>query len=311
VVYLISVMLTSICKEYWHFLLCQGILSGISNGLLMFPAMAATPQYFLKRRGAAMGLAVAGSSVGAIIFPIILSRLISQVGFGWAVRVCGFVMGPFLIFSCLTIKARLPPRKSSFFLWDAFRMGKYALLVGSVFFLFIGMFTPLFYIPTFAVMRGMDEVLAGYLVAIINAASIPGRIMPGILGDRFGRVNSLFAAGLATSLIILCWPKVSSNAGIIVYSVAFGFTSGAIISGGSVVFSLCPDSPKDIGTYMGMGIAVASIAILMGPPITGALLDRYHGFLQISIFSGTMTMAGTGLAFLSKSKFREGLLGRV
>jgi predicted MFS family arabinose efflux permease len=190
-------------------------------------------------------------------------------------------------------------------------MRKYVFLVGSVFFLFIGIFMPLFYIPTFAITNGMNEMVAGYLVAIINAASIPGRIIPGILGDKFGRVNCLFAAGLATSLIIFCWPEVRSDAGIIAYSIAFGFTSGAIISGGSVVFSLCPQAPEDIGTFMGMGISVASLAILIGPPITGAFLDRYRGFLQISIFGGVMTMAGTGLALLSKTQFSEGLLGRV
>ncbi|KLU93027.1 hypothetical protein MAPG_11968, partial [Magnaporthiopsis poae ATCC 64411] len=71
VVYVLSVMLTSICTEYWHFVLAQGVLSGISNGLLMFPAMAAVPQYFDRKRGAAMGLAIAGSSLGAVVFPIV------------------------------------------------------------------------------------------------------------------------------------------------------------------------------------------------------------------------------------------------
>ncbi|GJC99151.1 Riboflavin transporter MCH5 [Colletotrichum higginsianum IMI 349063] len=311
VVYIFSVMMTSLCREYWQFMLAQGVLSGISNGLIMFPAMAATPQYFLKRRGAAMGLVIAGSSVGAVVFPIVLSELLETVGFGWSVRVCGFIMMPVLLFSSMTVRARLPPRKSRFFVWTAFRDPLYLCLIGGVCLMFVGMFIPLFYLPTFGIDHGMNPALASYLVAIINGASVPGRIVPGILGDKFGRINTLFTAGLLTGVLILVWPKAGNEAGIIGFSAAYGLTSGAIISGGSVVFTLCPKSPKDIGTYMGMGIAFASMAVLVGPPVSGALLNRYHGYDQISIFGGVVCMAGTVLALCAKMFTNEGLLGFV
>ncbi|OLN96280.1 Riboflavin transporter MCH5-like protein 2 [Colletotrichum chlorophyti] len=310
-VYVFSVMMTSLCREYWQFMLAQGVLSGISNGLMMFPAMAATPQYFFKRRGAAMGIAIAGSSVGAVVFPIILSELLDTVGFGWAVRTCGFIMMPVLLFASLAVRARLPPRKSRFFIWSAFREPLYVLLILGVCLMFVGMFVPLFYLPTFGIDNGMRPGLASYLVAIINGASVPGRIIPGILGDKFGRINTLFTAGLLTAISIFCWPKAVSEAAVIGFSVAYGLTSGAIISGGSVVFTLCPKTPKDIGTYMGMGIAVASVAVLVGPPVSGALLNRYHGYDQISIFGGVTCMAGTVLALLAKLFTSEGLIGFI
>ncbi|KAK2009679.1 riboflavin transporter MCH5 [Colletotrichum eremochloae] len=311
IVYVFSVMMTSLCRKYWQFMLAQGVLSGISNGLIMFPAMAATPQYFLKRRGAAMGLAIAGSSLGAIVFPIVLSELLDIIGFGWSVRVCGFIMMPVLLFSTLTVRARLPPRKSRFFIWTAFQEPLYLCLVGGVCLMFVGMFVPLFYLSTFGIDHGMSPVLASYLVAVINGASIPGRIIPGILGDRVGRINTLFTAGLLTAISILCWPKAETPAAIIGFSAAYGLTSGAIISGGSVVFTLCPKSPKDIGTYMGMGIAFASLAVLVGPPVSGALLNRYHGYNQISIFCGVVCMAGTALTLCAKLFTNEGLFGVI
>jgi len=283
----------------------------LSNSLLMFPSMAATPQYFRRRRGAAMGLAIAGSSLGAIIFPIVLSQLLDRVGFHWAVRTCAFIMMPILAFSCVTVRARLPPRESQFFLWAAFRNPRYTMLIGAVFFMFMGMFVPLFYLPTYGIYRGMDHTQAFYLVAIINASSIPGRIIPGILGDKFGAINSLIGAGLSTAVIILCWTTAVSNTGIYAYSVGFGITSGAIISAGSVVFTHCARSPKDIGTYMGMGISIAAIAVLTGPPINGALLHAYGGFEQVSVFSGVVCMTGAVLAILAKRHTEEGILGKV
>lgn len=309
--YVLSIMLTSIASEYWHFMLAQGILSGISNGLLMFPAMAATPQYFFKKRGAAMGLAIAGSSVGAIVFPIVLSELLSKVSFGWAVRACGFIMAPVLLFSAFTVKSRLPPRKSRFFLLSAFREPLYRLLTGALFFLFMGMFTPLFFMSSYGIRHGMTEKLASYLVAVVNGASIPGRIIPGILGDKFGRINTLVVAGLLTAITTFCWPLAKSTSGIIVYAAFFGFTSGAIVSGGSVVFTLCPKSPQDIGTYMGMGIAVSSIAVLTGPPINGALLEKLGSFDALAIFSGAVGVLGTLLACWAKFYTGGGALGRT
>ncbi|KAI8267356.1 Aspyridones efflux protein apdF [Colletotrichum sp. SAR11_239] len=309
--YIFSIMMTSLCHEYWQFMLAQGVLSGIANGLIMFPAMAATPQYFCKRRGAAMGLAIAGSSVGAVIFPIVLSELLDRLGFGWAVRICAFIMIPLLIFSAFAVKARLPPRKTRFFLWTAFRDPLYVFLILGVMFMFIGMFIPMFYLPTFGIAHGMDQNLAGYLVAIINGASVPGRIIPGILGDKLGRINILFFAGLLTGIMIFCWTQATTNAGIIVFAACYGLTSGAIISGGSVVFTLCPKSPKEIGTYMGMGISIASVAVLIGPPVSGALLNEYHGFTQISVFGGSVCMAGVVFTMIAKYFSKEGLLGLV
>jgi len=94
----------------------------------------------------------------------------------------------------------------------------------------MGLFTPFFYLPTFAVEHGMSVQLAAYLVAILNGASFLGRVVPGILADKIGPLNMLFAAGASTGILIFVWQAITTNAGIIVFSVLFGFCSGAIIS---------------------------------------------------------------------------------
>ncbi|KAI0542372.1 major facilitator superfamily domain-containing protein [Xylaria digitata] len=70
VIYVAPVMLTSISSQYWHYILAQVILRGFSGGVVLDP-----PRYFFQKRGAAMGLAVAGSSIGGVIFPLALPRL--------------------------------------------------------------------------------------------------------------------------------------------------------------------------------------------------------------------------------------------
>ncbi|KAH6889185.1 major facilitator superfamily domain-containing protein [Thelonectria olida] len=313
VLYVFAIMMTSICKSYWQFMLAQGVLTGLANGLVMFPALAAVPQWFNANRGAAMGMAIAGSSLGAVVFPILLSNLLNKtdLGFGWSVRITAFIMLPILAFSATCIRSRLPPRKTRFFLWSSFRQPMYVLLIITVFFAMIGMFVPLFLLPAYAITKGMSESLASYLVAVINGASIFGRVIPGVLGDKFGRINTLVGAAVSTSIIIFCWPKAETNASIIVIAALFGFSSGAIISGGSVAITLCTDDPKNIGTYMGVGMALASFSALVGPPVSGAMIDKYHGFEEVTYFGGAMTLFGAVLGAVAKSQSPQGLFGKT
>lgn len=77
--------MTSLCKVYYQFLLAEGFLLGISIAFLFCPAMATIPLYFKANRGFALGIAVSGSSLGGIIWPIALKCLLVEVGLaGWS-----------------------------------------------------------------------------------------------------------------------------------------------------------------------------------------------------------------------------------
>ncbi|KAF5684590.1 riboflavin transporter MCH5 [Fusarium circinatum] len=313
VTYIFATMMTSLCTEYWQFMLAQGILMGTAMAFLQIPAFAAVSQYFDKKRAAAFGITVSGSSIGGVVFPIALSKMLndSSLGFGWSIRIMGFVMIPLMSFSCMAVRPRLPSRETAFFLIEPFKNPLYLLVIGSLFFLFIGMFAPLFFIPTYAVSRGVNPTLASYLLAITNAASTFGRIIPGILADKYGRLNMYSLGGLCTGVVILCMNEAKSTAALVVYALVFGFCSGTIISGVSAVFTLVSKDPRNNGTYMGMGLAVSSFAALIGPPVNGVLVSKYGGFFQVSVFSGVMCLFGGCLATVAKMWTEKGIFGRI
>ena len=286
---------------------------GIAMGLIQFPSMAAVTQYFMKKRAAALGLVVSGSSIGGVVLPIALSKMLNStsLGFGWSVRIIGFVLIPLLTFSCITVKSRLPPRKTSFFVGSAFKDSRYILIIAAMFFLLVGMYEPLFYVPTYAVKRGMNATLASYLLAILNAASTFGRIIPGILADKFGRLNVLTIGGITTGIVIFCLNEARSTPALIVYSLAVGFTSGTIVSGGSAAFTLCIKNPQEAGAYMGMGMGIASLSALVGPPVSGTLVSHYGSFSQMSIFAGVMCVVGGFIALGAKAVTPQGVFGRT
>ena len=304
-------MLTSICSEYFHFILAQGLLGGLANGMVLNPAMAATSQYFQKKRGAAIGLAIAGSSIGGVVFPLALSRMMNNVvlGFGWAVRIIGFIILVLLTVTCVLVKERLPSRKKEFFLPRAFTEKQYILVITSGFFMYLGMFGPYFFLPDYAISHGVDPLMASYLVAILNGSSFPGRVIPGILSDKLGHFNMLVLAGIVTSILLFVWTQFISHGAIYAFAVLYGLASGGIISGLTITLASTSAHPANIGTYMGQAMPFCSLAIFIGPPINGAFLANYHGYREVGIFSGVVCILGAVVALAAKLTTKGGLLG--
>lgn len=109
----LSVFLMSICTQYWHFMLVFGLIGGVGTSLVFTPSVSAIGHWFNVKRGNATGIAAAGGSVGGIIFPLALQKLFATVGWGWALRVQGFVFIVLVIFANLFIRSRLPPKPGS------------------------------------------------------------------------------------------------------------------------------------------------------------------------------------------------------
>jgi predicted MFS family arabinose efflux permease len=123
-----------------------------------------------------------------------------------------------------------------------------------------GMFTPLWYIQTFAVQLGVNKSSAFWLLAIINAASLPGRVLPGFYADYVGTFNVLTPCALITGILLFSWYAISSPVGIYIFAALYGFFQGAMISlQAASNASICKDL-REIGTMMGMSSAVCSIA---------------------------------------------------
>ena len=71
---------TNIETEYWHFFLVYSVLNGLGGCLINTPCVASIGHFFLVRRGNATGIAMTSGSIGGIVFPLMLQRLIPMVG---------------------------------------------------------------------------------------------------------------------------------------------------------------------------------------------------------------------------------------
>ncbi|POR33770.1 Riboflavin transporter MCH5 [Tolypocladium paradoxum] len=290
----VAMMLTSLCTEFYQLILCQGVLLGISSGLIFAPALSVVGHYFFKKRAMAMAFASTGSPIGGIIFPVIMASLLQNkdVGFAWGQRVCGFLSLFLLAIAAVTIRPTPMRRKGSFILLEAFLKPAYSLQVAALFMVILGLWTPYFYLAEYGLAHGMSPNLASYLFALINGGSFVGRMLGGTFAQRLGQFNVITFACYASSILLFCWLRITTSAGLIVLSLLFGGTSGIIIALMMSTIAHTADHPSKIGTYVGMSTFVVGFAGLAGTPITGALINNYSGYTQGIIFSASVIMAG-------------------
>lgn len=244
---LVGIFMTSLCKEYWEFFLAQALVAGVGFGFVFTPAIAVTPKYFQKHRALALGATITGSSLGGIIWPIMLDNLLngSTIGFGWTVRIVGFVMLPLLVCACLTIRAPVPVSQPADPIVDTenaagdgdaekkhkpkgpvLKNPNLIMLCAGLGLVYLGFFGPFFYLSSYSVSLGQTSSFSFYLISILNAASFAGRLLTGAIADIYGIWNLLLLSVVLSGVVGFCWTAATSVAGVVVWSLAYGFISG-------------------------------------------------------------------------------------
>ncbi|KAJ2984776.1 hypothetical protein NUW58_g5884 [Xylaria curta] len=305
IVYAFGLMVLSLSTQYYQILLSQGVVCGIGAAAVFNCAANSTLTWFFKYRAGALGIVVAGSSVGGIVLPILMSHLIPRIGFPWTVRILGFIVLLFCGIASFTVKSRLPPSPKPFHFIDLvkpFKETRFALTVVASFFVFWGLYLPFNYLNIQAQEQGVDPTLIPYLLPIVNAVSIPGRIIPGIAADRLGRFNTMILVSLLSAVITLAlWVPGKTTATIIAFGAIYGFTSGGFISLAPAVVAQISDL-REIGARNGALLFISSLGALTGSPIGGAILTAQHGdYLGLKLFNGISILAGAIFLILART----------
>ncbi|KAH0026471.1 MFS general substrate transporter, partial [Aureobasidium melanogenum] len=275
-------MMLSLCHTFWQVLLAQGFCIGIGSGLLFVPAVAILPTYFRTKLGLAVGLAACGSSMGGIIYPIVFYRLLDQIGFGWSVRVLGFLALATLLVPIFVMKQRVkPPKARALIDTTVFKDVPFMLFTLGAMIGFIGLYTVLFYISYFGEAKGYtDASMSFYIVPILNAASVFGRTIPNALSDKTGSFNIILPGAAVCSILIFCMIAVDGLGSIVTLAVLFGFFSGVFIALPPVCFVALTADKSKIGSRIGMAFAFMGFGTLAGGPGGGAILQNYGPHLQ-------------------------------
>uniref|UniRef100_A0A0B7JZC5 Major facilitator superfamily (MFS) profile domain-containing protein n=1 Tax=Bionectria ochroleuca TaxID=29856 RepID=A0A0B7JZC5_BIOOC len=304
-------MMLSISKEYWQVVLSQGVCVGLGAGCLFTPTLSLLPTYFSRRLGLAMGLALVGSSLGGIIYPIVMYRLLDTLGFGWSVRVVAFIALGTLLLPCAVMRTRVKPaRPRAFIDLTALKDTKYILFTLSCLLAFMGFSVIQFYLSFFAESRGLTgRDMSFYLVAVFNAGSCLGRVLPSALSDWLGPFNTIAPGTAVFGVVMFCMLAVKDEAGVVVLAVLGGFFSGVLIALPPVCYARLTEDKAVIGTRIGMGFSVIAFGMLAGGPGAGSILggpDDQH-WTSVWVFGGAVAVAaGFFFSVLAVWQYRAG-----
>jgi MFS family permease len=173
VLHVFGLCMTSLWREYWQIFLAQSVVSSVGASAVFYTAMSSVGTWFFKYRATAFGVMASGSSLGGVVLPIMVTRLIPRIGFAWTMRAVAFMFLGMLGVSNLTIRSRLEPRRKKFVFVDWVRPfwadSAFAITTAASWFFFFGMFLPFTYVILQAQQQGMDPSLAQYLIPILNA----------------------------------------------------------------------------------------------------------------------------------------------
>lgn len=273
---------------------------GLGGALLNNPAYAVIGHFFNRRRGLATGLAATAGSIGGIVFPLILQATLPRLGYPWSMRILGFILLALAVPANLLVRTRLPPAEETLSVWPNFRLfldPKLACCCGGIFFMEYGVLIPLTYVVSYAADHGLDPGESYVLPALLNAGSVVGRAIPGLLADKWGRFNMIIlTVGMCAVSILGLWlPAGGSKALLVVFTVVLGFASGGNVSLLPVCVGQLCDS-REYGRFLSSVMLVASFGTLTGIPIGGALLrlPGETGWTALVLFSALSYVIALG-----------------
>jgi MFS family permease len=303
------------------------------------PAVTVAPTWYTSRRGLAMGIILSGTGVGGLVWAPAIHAMNDEIGFRNALRLSGTLSGGLIMAASiildwdLTTKTRLSAERlrnphTKFWQvplidWRTAKTRTFALqLLGSSL-QSAAYYTPVFFFSSYARTLGFSSAAGANFIAINNACNAIGKIVIGVIADRYGRLNTLFAttAISATACFVFWLPSSLSNHNetgrslFITYSIIYGLFASAFVS-------LFPTSlvelfgPAHFAGVNGALYMARGLATLIGTPTAGLLIrNSSDGEMPDSYWRTTLMvgclLGGASAAVLLVTIDAKRSIGRV
>jgi MFS family permease len=315
----LSLLLTSMMTEVWHLYLWYGVLAGIGRSPLNVTLVSMISRWFSKHRGLAMGIVNSGTGAGSSLFTPFTSWLI--VAFSWqeayvimAVMVWVLLTAAILMLrddprdmgylpygeeetpaegtkSAKTSAAKPSPKGPEWELGDAMRTLQFWELGILHFCCCMCHAIPLVHIVPYAIRSGLAPTTAASILAAIGVFSFMGRIMWGILADRWGPKPAYVLAVFQQGLMMV-WLLGTTHP---VMFFLFAFFWGIGYGGAMPPYALFVKDYyglKSFGAIYGGIMVLASLGMAIGGYLGGFLFDfsgSYQPAWILSLVAGVVT----------------------
>ncbi len=300
-----GVFLAGHATALWQIYLAYGVGIGVGVGFAYVPAVAAVQRWFVRRRGTASGIAVAGIGIGTLIGPPAAAWAIEA--FGWrgaytALAIGALVLGligAFLIEGAPSRRGLRPdgdagPAPAAHAtapgstLREALRDRRFWWLYAATFVGCLGLFIPFVHLVPYALDHGIERGIAVWLIGVIGIGSTVGRFFLGGMADRLGRRQafSLMFVGMAVSMVLWFFGTGAVMLGL--FALVFGLAYGGFVA---LAPALIADyfGARDIAGIIGWLYSSVAFGTLAGPSLAGVAYDVSGSYAWPIVLSGVFS----------------------
>jgi MFS family permease len=275
--------------------------------------LAVLPQWFDRRLGLALALAMGGLGIGTMIMPPFAQYLVSNYGWRAAYAILGAGSIPLTLLACMLIKERKQvqrtgqagraPAADGVPLADAVKT--YRLWAIWLIFL-VGSSCTLALVPQLPTMladRGFTPADAARGASVLGVGLLAGRLLTGVLLDRIHApfVTCVFFVAGACGIVLL---RVSHDYSALLCAAGLvGLTIGAE---GDLISYLVRSyfGLRSFGTLYGLCFSGYGLGAVIGPVAIGAYFDRYGSYEQALIILPGLLLIACVLT-LTLGRYRE------
>ncbi|MBN1535053.1 MAG: MFS transporter [Spirochaetes bacterium] len=319
-----SFALFSQCDKLWQFYVLSVFLGIGSAGSHIIPVSMMITNWFVKKRGLAMGIVFAATGIGGLIFNPLTNQIILDYGWSAAYLILGGIIGIATIPVALFI-VRVHPREMGLQPYGAagtesgeedstaegltasqsFRTATFWLLAIMILFIAVANMGVLHHIVPYLTDLGYSSTTAASLMSLHMGLLVIGKVCLGGLADRIGLSKSLIVCmvGLVASIGFLY------NAQYFWVAVAFNIIFGFSISVRTVLPPLMTSvtlGQKHFGVIYGFLNIFTTLGTAVGVPLSGFIHDwtqSYNYAFALYMIIGVLA-AAMGLIALARGRIQ-------
>jgi predicted MFS family arabinose efflux permease len=298
----VGLLATSRVNSIWVGYVTYGVGVGVAVACAYVPMVATVGGWFVRRRTAAIGVAVAGIGLGTLVVAPLSERLIEHYGWRTAYVVLG--IGGASVLLVASVAARRPPvsvQTASAPLGAVIRQRSFVIVYVAIMLTSLALFVPFVFVKDYAEDQNIGSGAAATLVAIIGGASIVGRIGMGTVAGRVGAIRLLqISFGVMAASFVLWLAAGGSYIVLVVFALVMGVGYGGFVALSPAVAAILFGT-TGLGAILGALYTAAAIGGLIGPPIAGEVIDRFSYHAAISVALVLSAVATTVLFLLPRA----------
>lgn len=313
----LGLVLASRATSLIGFQLTYGVLVGVAASAFFAPMIAAVSGWFDENRSLAVSLVSAGMGVAPMTISPLARWLITAYDWRTAMLLIGLLAWALLLPAALLVRRRVADAGSGDAAMPAaggggpsvgaaFRSPQF-LVLGLTFFACCAAHSgPIFHMVSYAIVCGIAPLAAVSIYSVEGLAGLGGRVLLGLLGDRYGAKPVLVAGLMVQALAIGSYTFVSSLGEFYALAVIFGTAYGGVMPLYAV---LARDyfGQRILGTVFGAATMLSSIGMAIGPLFGGWVFDTFGNYAWLFVASSGLGLAAAAVALAFPSPQQERL----